>query len=265
MTDKLCGGAEPKLGDRRNVTAEELGLDRAAEIVKRSTSPRVALVRELLRYGTSTQAIFAQQYVESSHKKGEVVARTKAIAATGWTPGGVAVSAVYTSDFASAFSAQAEALRYGTNTIWLKRGEGTDVFGYVGPWHMRERLSFMQAEFEVVRPNQVAANALVTVRDWVRGVDLIWLKLPSLKAAQAADRLWSDLEQIQQYQEKIARAYANGYEPDPQLVRKCEVLKFGLDGYGMFFGFQHGTELERDPTADCATSLKKAPLTIEQR
>ncbi|PPD28689.1 MAG: hypothetical protein CTY20_09135 [Hyphomicrobium sp.] len=246
---------KPRLGDRRIVTADELG-EHAVTIVNRSTSERVAPVRELLKNGTSAQALFAQQYVRSSHRPGEVVARTKAIAATGIGPGDVALSAVYTVDFSAAFSQQAETLRWGTNSIFLKRGESVDVFGFVGPWHLGERWSFLQADFCQVQPGAVEPKTLMAVRDWMRGVDLRWFKLPSLKAAEVAEKLWTDIEALKEAEDEIIRAYSNGVEPDPRVIRRREFLKVGLEAYGIFLGFQHAFEVEREPSVDALLAAK---------
>jgi hypothetical protein len=265
-TDTFGSKGIPSLGERRIVTAEELGREQAAEIVKRSKSEHAAPVRELLQNGTATQAIFAQQYVRSSHKPGEVVARTKAIAATGIGPGDVALSAVYTAEFSAAFSQQAETLRFGTNSIFLKRGESVDVFGYVGPWHVAERWAFLQANFSQVQPSAVEPKTLMAVRDWMRGVDLCWFKLPSLKAAQAAEKLWSDIESLKGAEDEIIRAYANGIEPDPRVIRRREYLKVGLEAYGIFLGFQHAFEVEREPSVEAllAGQGRSKPLVIDR-
>jgi len=235
-------------GQRRVVTAAEIGFERADAIVRRSSSIRMAPVRAILEHAEMANTIFAQQIVRSSHVAGAIVARTRAIAATGIVPDGQAVSAVYAADFSAMLAADADTLRFGTNSIFLSAGEGADVFGIVGPWHISERMSFLRAEFEDVTENEVDVRTLRGVRDWMRGRELVWMKLSAPEATRAAHALASHLKEIEAIDRAIAERWRAGDEVDPRLLRQRRVLKAGIEAYGVFFGYQSAVDVEREPS-----------------
>jgi len=196
---------------------------------------RIEQVRLLLANGKQPQAVFAQQWVRSSRKDGEIVVRTKAITATGHTPGGDAMAATYVADWRAALGSQiADGLRFVTNSIFLKEGESSVVFGWVHPWHVLEANCFRRAEFEEVRSNKVATSALRAVRNWTRGKEVVWLRLPAVAASRVAAELRSKVAVIEELEDCIMRAQAKGLEPDPRIVRRCRELRVGLDAYWFF-------------------------------
>lgn len=260
----MSADTDKKLGDREVVTADDIGWDRAEQIVKNSTSMRAEPVKTLLDNANAPQVVLARQYVRDGRNPGRIIPRMRAMTATGFTRDGDALAATYMADLRAALGTQAETIRFGANAICLDRGEATTVFGWVGPWHLLEANAFRQAAFEEVAPTKVSTSALTAVRDWTRGKDLVWLKLPSLAAAKAAAEMRAKVAMIQEIEDRLLICQVRGEQPDSRLLRRYHELKIGLDAYWFFIGVHSKVAIEREPSVDAIKAAKpSAPLVIE--
>jgi hypothetical protein len=233
-------------GDQIVRTAAEIGWVKASEIVARAKSAHAEPVRQVLLNCTDANAVFAQKMVWASHVKGQLVARTQAVTATGFTSAGDALAATYSAEYLAAIERQPDSVRLATTSVFVKRGEATDIFGYSGNLHFSERLSFKLAHFQQVRPHQVAGSVLRSVEQWMRGASIVWVKLPSPEAARVAQQIWDSIEEMGELEELIAAATIARKPIEPALVSRYHKLKLGVEAFGLFFGYEHGSEYRAD-------------------